>query len=86
MLFGFLKSSKAYLQDKRVLIDGSPLFLSFMRANKDSFARVKKLIEQVAGESYAIGPYEKKAGAVGPTQAEKTLQMLRDGGVPVQID
>lgn len=86
MLYGFLTSSKAYLKDKRVLIDGSPLFLSFMRANRDSSARIKKLIEQVTGESYVLGPYEKKAGPAAPSKAEQTLQMLKDSGVPVQID
>ena len=87
MVYGFIKNSRAYVQEKRVLIDGSPLFLSFMRANKDSAERIRRLIEQVTGEKYALGPYEKKKSAAGTMdeKAEETFRMLRENGVPVEF-
>ena len=76
-----------YPKTKFVLIDGSPLFLSFMRANKDSAERIRRLIEQVTGEKYALGPYEKKKSAAGTMdeKAEETFRMLRENGVPVEF-
>ncbi|WP_102050371.1 DNA polymerase III subunit gamma/tau [Pygmaiobacter massiliensis] len=87
MVYGFIKNTRAYVQEKRVLIDGSPLFLSFMRANKDSAERIRRLIEQVTGEKYALGPYEKKKGAASTVddKAEETFRMLRENGVPVEF-
>ncbi|MEG1932736.1 MAG: DNA polymerase III subunit gamma/tau, partial [Pygmaiobacter sp.] len=70
-----------------VLIDGSPLFLSFMRVNKDSSERIRRLIEQATGEKYALGPYEKKTPTAPKisAKAEETLHMLEENGVSVEF-
>ncbi|MBC5580160.1 DNA polymerase III subunit gamma/tau [Anaerofilum sp. BX8] len=86
MVHGFLVGSSAYLQGRRVLIDGSALFLKFMKTNKDSSERLKGLIAQVTGERYSIGPYQKQTAAEepAPSRAEETFQQLQDAGVPVE--
>ena len=86
MVHGFLVGSSAYLQGRRVLIDGSALFLKFMKTNKDSSERLKGLIAQVTGERYSIGPYQKQtvAAEAAPSRAEETFQQLQDAGVPVE--
>ena len=85
MLYGFLRDSKAFLQEKRVLIDGSEIFMAFMRANQDSAERVRGIIETVSGEKYSIGPYVKKAEPQVKSKAEQAIDMLKDNGVPVEF-
>ncbi len=85
MVHGFLVGSSAYLQGNRVLIDGSELFLNFMKTNKDSAGRLKDLIEQAGGRRYAIGPYRRPQQAEQrPSRAEETLRQLEEAGVPVE--
>ena len=86
MAHGFLVGSQAYVQGKRVLIDGSATFLRFMKTNQDSAERLKMLIFEVSGEHYSIGPYQKKQvpAAVKQSRAEETFQQLEDAGVPVE--
>ena len=88
MVHGFLVGSNAYLQGKRVLIDGSELFLRFMKTNKDSAQRLKNLIEQASGSHYSIGPYQRQPVAAekekGFAKAEETLRQLQEAGVPVE--
>jgi len=86
MAHGFLVGSQAYVQGKRVLIDGSATFLRFMKTNQDSAERLKTLIFEASGEHYSIGPYQKKqAPAAAKTgRAEETFQQLEDAGVPVE--
>ena len=85
MVHGFLVGSNGYLQGNRVLVDGSELFLNFMKTNQDSARRLKDLIEQASGHRYAIGPY-RRPQAAQPTQskAEETLRQLQQAGVPVE--
>ena len=86
MLYGFLKDSKAYLQGRRVLIDGGELFLTFMRTNKNSAQRMRALISQVTGETYSLGPYDRKKAQNQPDKAQQTFRMLQENGVPVEFD
>ena len=84
-MHGFLVGSSAYLQGNRVLIDGSELFLNFMKTNKDSAGRLKDLIEQAGGRRYAIGPYRRPQRAEQrPSRVEETLRQLEEAGVPVE--
>lgn len=86
LAYGFLVGTTAYVQGKRVLIDGSATFLRFMKTNQDSAERLKTLIFEASGEHYSIGPYQKKQApaAVKTGRAEETFQQLEDAGVPVE--
>ncbi|MDD2994217.1 MAG: DNA polymerase III subunit gamma/tau [Pygmaiobacter sp.] len=86
MAHGFLVGSQAYVQGRRVLIDGSATFLRFMKTNQDSAERLKTLIFEASGEHYSIGPYQKKQApaATKKSRAEETFQQLEDAGVPVE--
>ena len=86
MAHGFLAGTTAYVQGKRVLIDGSTTFLRFMKTNQDSAERLKMLIFVVSGDHYSIGPYQKKQApaAVNPSRAEETFRQLEEAGVPVE--
>ena len=64
-----MKDTKAYFDGRRVWIDGTELFLEFMRRNEYSSGLIKDVIEQVSGKRYLIGPYQKagkKAAAAAP--------------------
>ncbi|MEG2393877.1 MAG: DNA polymerase III subunit gamma/tau, partial [Ruthenibacterium sp.] len=65
-------------------IDGSELFLEYMRCNSYSNALIKETIAQVMGRVYPIGPYErpKQALTADPT-AEEALNRLEAQGVSV---
>ncbi len=59
---------------KRVLIDGSDLFLEYMRKNDYSADLIKKTIAEVTGIRYAIGPYKRKRQEEeGPDRVPKTF-------------
>ena len=60
LLFVYLRNSNAFYDGKRVLIDGSDLFLEYMRKNDYSADLIKKTIAEVTGTRYAIGPYKRK--------------------------
>jgi DNA polymerase-3 subunit gamma/tau len=87
MLYSYLKKSKAYFDGTRVLIDGGRVFRDFIRANKLSQQRIKKVIAEVSGISVPIGPYEPKAAkADAPAQdAEQSLHALEALGLEVHI-
>lgn len=85
MLFVNMRNSKAYFDGKRVRIDGSELFLEYMRRNKYSSGLIREIIEQVTGRQYPIGPYEAPNQPIaeqGPT-AEQALAQLEAQGVSV---
>ncbi|MEG2931238.1 MAG: hypothetical protein RR825_05580, partial [Ruthenibacterium sp.] len=84
MLFVYMRNSKAYFDGKRVRIDGSELFLEYMRRSSESKTLIKETIAQVVGKGYSIGPYErpKQTIAAGPT-AEDALARLEAQGVSV---
>lgn len=84
LLYANMKGTKAYYDGRRVLIDGSDLFLEYMRRNEYSADLIKQVIAEVTGAKYAIGPYKKS----GPRQerqqsAEDTLDQLAQLGVDV---
>ena len=86
LLSAALKDSHAYYDGKRVLIDGSELFLEYMRKNEFSTEMVKSVLEQVTGVRYPIGPYKKKAKQPTmseSTTADATLEQLSNAGVDV---
>jgi DNA polymerase-3 subunit gamma/tau len=87
MLYSYLKKSKAYFDGTRVLIDGGRVFRDFIRANKLSQQRIKKVIAEVSGISVPIGPYEPKAAkADAPAgDAEQSLHALEALGLEVHI-
>lgn len=86
LLSAALKDSRAYYDGKRVLIDGSELFLEYMRKNEFSSEMVKSVLQQVTGIRYPIGPYKKKRGQETenqPMTADATLEQLSSAGVDV---
>ena len=86
LLSAALKDSHAYYDGKRVLIDGSELFLEYMRKNEFSTEMVKSVLEQVTGVRYPIGPYKKKTKQPTmseSTTADATLEQLSNAGVDV---
>lgn len=84
LLYVYLKEAKAYCDGRRVLIDGSDLFLDYMRRNEYSAQLIKQAIAEATGTRYAIGPYRRPGGRQAETQsAEETLQHLAQQGVEV---
>ena len=85
MLYVNMRGTKAYYDGRRILIDGSELFLEFMRQNEYSTDLIKKTIQEITGVRYGIGPYKKKG--TGPEKAsniaQQTLQSLEQQGVEV---
>ena len=78
--FRLLDVSKA----DRVLIDGSDLFLEYMRKNDYSADLIKKTIAEVTGTRYAIGPYKRKRQEEEARQsAEDVLSQLERQGVEI---
>lgn len=83
-LHAFLKNSRAYLDGRRVLIDGGDFFRDFIRQNRASQATLKQIIEEVDGQAHPIGPYIPPEAEPQPAQSmEDTLAAIRAQGVPV---
>lgn len=83
LLYVNLRSSKAYLSGKRILIDGGDLFLDYMRKNEFSSKLLKDTIAEVTGTRYAIGPYPHAPQQKSGTMGEDALAQLEALGVPV---
>lgn len=83
LLYVYLKESRAYCDGRRVLIDGSELFLDYMRKNEYSSQLLKQAIAEVTGTRYAIGPYRAAAKQSAAPSAAETLQQLAQQGVEV---
>ncbi len=88
MLHSYMKNSNAFFDGKRVLIDGGDMFLSYMREYEEASDKIKKVLEEVTGRRYAIGPYSanKQASAVKKVTAQDTLQEWEAMGVPVEYE
>lgn len=83
-LFPFLRTSKAYLDGGYVLIDGGDFFRDYIRKNKQSQAMLKKIIEEVSGRRYPIGPWQPPEAAPKNSHTlEDTLNMLNEQGVEI---
>lgn len=86
MLHSYLKKSRAYCDGKRVLIDGGRMFNDFLRANKDSQALIKRILAEIAGKAWPIGPYDPhRAGRNTAGNAEQALESLRARGLDVIV-
>ncbi|WP_367926297.1 DNA polymerase III subunit gamma/tau [uncultured Ruthenibacterium sp.] len=83
LLYVNMKGTKAYYDGRRILIDGSDLFLEFMRQNEYSTELIKSTIQEITGIRYAIGPYKKKTQEKQQNTAQQTLQLLEQQGVEV---
>ncbi len=87
LLFVNMRGSKAYLDGKRILIDGNELFLDYMRQNKYSNALIRQVIAEVTGKEHPIGPYKiKTTDTQSARTAIDTARELEKQGVPVVID
>ncbi len=84
MLFVNMRNSKAYYDGHRVLIDGSELFMEYIRLNKYSADLIKQTIAEITGTKYAIGPYKRATVAAKKEKtAEDTFTQLQQQGVEV---
>lgn len=84
LLYVNMKGTKAYYDGRRVLIDGSDLFLEYMRRNEYSTDLIKQTIAEITGAKYAIGPHKKKKQQQERQQsAEDMLDLLAQNGVDV---
>ena len=87
MVYSYVKQTKAYFDGKRVLIDGSSMFLEFMRSNKNVSGVIKDAIQTASGQRYGIGPYKMEAGEETPADVtRKTLQEWEEKGIPIEYE
>lgn len=89
MLSSYMKGTSAFLAGNRVLIQGSSVFLTYMRENAYAREKIKTVIQQVSGNRYGIGPYEGPAGDAASTAKpihEETLEDWASKGVDVTIE
>lgn len=86
MLYSYMKSAKAYVDGKRVLIDGGDMFLEFMRTDAQASTKIKTAILNATGDKYSIGPYipETNDQQGEKMSAEKSLEKLEILGIPVE--
>lgn len=87
LLYANLKDSAAYCDGRRILIDGTAMFLEYIRKNEYSKRVLKQTIEEVCGVRYGIGPYDKKVQTQQTVSVttEDTLKQLQALGVEVEI-
>ncbi len=87
LLYANLKDSSAYCDGRRILIDGTVMFLEYIRKNEYSKRVLKQTIEGVCGVRYGIGPYDKKTQTQETVSVttEDTLKQLQALGVNVEI-
>ncbi len=88
MLYSFMKNSKAYFDGKRVLIQADEMFITHMRETEDANSCIKRVIEQVTGKRYGIGPYTPTGNepTEKPTSAKETLKKWQEMGVEVEYN
>ena len=61
-----LRGSRAYVKDEFLLIDSeSDQFISLMRKDPIYRTQIRNAVQSVVGRTYKLGPYKKKAVAVG---------------------
>ncbi len=84
LLYANLQNSKAYFDGTRIRIDGSDLFLEYMRKNDYSKELIRDTIKEVCGTNYPIGPYHVAQTKVKQyTNLNDTLKNLEQNNVPV---
>ena len=85
LLYANMLGTRAYRQERRILIDGSEMFMEYMRQNADSTKRMKEVLEKVTGEKLAIGPYKPAKQAVkAEPQRSEGVAKLEQFGVPIE--
>ncbi len=91
MLYGFLQHSNAYLTASHVLIEAQALFMQYVREHADSKEQIKRAIQEVAGISLPIGPYDPEKYAAAKQQADAAspldglIARARENGVEVEV-
>ena len=88
LMYSFLKTSHAYDDGRRVLIESGTSFREYIRTNKEAQHNLKELIEKACGIHRGIGPYEPPAEQQrenqqqGPT-LEETVEKYQAMGVEI---
>ena len=87
-LIPYLRTSKAYFDGKRVLIDGGDVFRDFLRRSPESRAHIKDIIEEKTGVRCPIGPYTppKADQPQAVANVEELLARMQAQGVDVIIE
>lgn len=66
LMAAVLRGSRAYVKDEFLLIDSeSDQFISLMRKDPIYRTQIRNAVQSVVGRTYKLGPYKKKAVAVG---------------------
>ena len=87
MVYSFLKSTKAYFDGRRVLIDGGEVFMEFIRSSKSVGEVIKNAIQQTTGQRYGIGPFKQETRGETPAEtAKKTLAEWEQKGVLIEYE
>lgn len=83
-LYVSLKGSKAYVDDDYILIDSkSDLAFELLRQS-ESRAEIKKIVKDITGKQYKLGPYRKEENKKDPL--DKLVQTAELNGVNVKIN
>lgn len=83
-LYISLKGSKAYIDKDYILIDSkSDLAFEFLRQS-ESRAEIKKIVKDITGKQYKLGPYRKEENKKDPL--DKLVQTAELNGVNVKIN
>ena len=87
-LIPYLRTSKAYFDGKRVLIDGGDVFRDFLRRSPESRVHIKDIIEEKTGVRCPIGPYTppKADQPQAVANVEELLARMQAQGVDVIIE
>ena len=87
-LIPYLRTSKAYFDGKRVLIDGGDVFRDFLRRSPESRVHIKDIIEEKTGVRCPIGPYtpSKADQPQAVANVEELLARMQAQGVDVIIE
>ena len=60
------------------------MFMEYMRQNEYSTALLKKVLLQVTGEHYAIGPYKKQPIVEKTEEKPSGVARLESFGIPIE--
>lgn len=85
--YSFLKGSKGYCDGPRILFECNEFGREFLRESKRSQATLKKIIQEITGVAYGIGPYA-PSGAQEKKQSQSeiiqnSLERMKNTGLEV---
>ena len=85
--YSFLKGSKGYCDGPRILFECNEFGREFLRESKRSQATLKKIIQEITGVAYGIGPYA-PSGAQEKKQSQSeivqnSLERMKNAGLEV---